>query len=345
MSELRALPTRAPERVGIGEISDVASSLRKGLGLVVIEEKDAIEDLVDSLVSGVDIAEGGPPGSGKTLAMNTLAQLVGADESQIAKVQGLSDTSPTQLVGGKAQKPIETSNGIEIVPIPIPGAFGPATVLGKIDEWPRLNPRAREALYPVLEERRVRHTDEYDLPNLLLVMATMNKPDRRAAIRSAEARRFPAGTMFDVEDEQKQRDKSIMVADAGDLHQMKIEPVTSPQQIRAIQNTVAGNRDAKGNKIVTFPFDLKDQAYEYQKLIKETVEHFRPDSESTTSMSAQMARIAVGRAMAREQDRVQPEQVLKAAQRIITSRIIQLADGESNIQTLVAQKRQELANL
>lgn len=334
------------DRVGITDISAFAAQAKLSLGGLVSYEAAAIEDVVEGLLSGDNIAEGGAPGSAKTLLMNGLVRLVGASEDEIAVVPGVSDLSPSRLIGGESRKRIVEDDGTARTEIiEISGIFTPSTVIGKIDEYPRLGRQAKDALYPIMEERKVRNSSGHDIyfPRLLTVIGTMNRPDARSAVQSSEARRWGVGVLLDAEPDHIQEEKSVAVAGRGDLHRVEIEPITSVEHVKAIQNTVRSNAGRDGRRLVQYPETVRRLAFQYQKRIKATVEDFRNDSESTTGMSAQMARLAIARAMAHEELAISPAIVLKAAQRMMTARIVMLAGPNDNIQQLIEAKNAELS--
>jgi MoxR-like ATPase len=326
-------------------ISEFDGNIQAGLKTVVKGEREAIEDISSVLISGENLIIGGASNAAKSLFMNALAQLVGASERQVASVQGLSDPTPSSIVGSRRVKTIVQEDGSELKEIlELPGEVNSDTVMIKIDEWPRLSKRAREAFYPIMAEASVRNIGvEYDLDKLIWIVGTANKPERRDGIEPAEARRYGAGTIFDAEPEEVQESKSIMLADSGDLHQVQFEPITNPAYVKAIQNTVRSNKDADGEKLVKFPHTEKKLAYKYQKFIQAVVQELNPKSESTSGMSPQMGRLAIAKAAVGEEKHIEREHVLKAAELMLTSRVIQLGHSIDNVVEFVGAKKQKLA--
>ena len=151
----------------IDAVPRVAEHVRTELGKAIVGQEDLkTECLVVLLCQGHALLEG-VPGIAKTLAVKTLARLVGL---QFQRVQCTSDLMPADILGTN----IANLTG---------GAFqlhkGPAfTDVLLVDEINRMPARTQAALLECMEERQITiDGTRYDLSPFFTVFATQNPVD------------------------------------------------------------------------------------------------------------------------------------------------------------------------
>ena len=125
-------------------LADLARAARAELGTVIVGHEDALEMLLLTLVCGGHALIEGVPGLGKTLAVRTLARILGV---QYRRVQCTPDLMPADITGSSV---LNTATGEFRV------HEGPVfTDLLLIDEVNRMPPRTQAALLEAMEERQV----------------------------------------------------------------------------------------------------------------------------------------------------------------------------------------------
>ncbi len=139
------------------------------------------EELVDTLLMGV-LCDGhvlveGVPGLAKTLAVSTLAQVIGG---KFARVQFTPDLLPADLVGTSIYNPGEQSFTARLGPV-----FANVVLADEVNRAPA---KVQSALLEAMQEHQVSIGDStYDLPNPFLVMATQNPIEQEGTYPLPEA--------------------------------------------------------------------------------------------------------------------------------------------------------------
>jgi MoxR-like ATPase len=131
---------------------------------VIVGQDNLLERLIVALLARGHILVEGVPGLAKTMAIKTLAQVIGG---QFQRIQFTSDLVPADLIGTRIynQKTGEFNT-----------ALGPVfTNLLLADEINRAPAKVQSALLEVMQERQVTIGREtHPVPNPFLVMATQN---------------------------------------------------------------------------------------------------------------------------------------------------------------------------
>ena len=125
-------------------LAELAREARGELGTVIVGHEEALETLLLTLVCGGHALIEGVPGLGKTLAVRTLAKILGV---QYRRVQCTPDLMPADITGSSV---LNTATGEFRV------HEGPVfTDLLLVDEVNRMPPRTQAALLEAMEERQV----------------------------------------------------------------------------------------------------------------------------------------------------------------------------------------------
>lgn len=314
------------------EVSEFINEAEKRFNEVLLHEPQVSEGAAVAITTREATIMGGPGGSGKTTLMKEMVKgIEGNNGNSLVRLQGLADTTPSQVVGAKV--PTETYDGdgklTETQIKRVKGLITPDTLFILADEWPRLPHETRESLLPVLAERVISSTEgevEIQLPNLLGMIATQNFARYKDRTESVDARRFGAGLMFYMQDAETQDLISIQVADGipADAAEPKAPFITVPK-FQAVQNTVLYNRDSEGNALIEYGDNEKRHAVAYQRAIQGLVEELTGgETESTTNMSMQIGRLARAYVMKEQGKRIEDEHIVKAAKLVVAARVIML---------------------
>src|SRR5215471_18033272 len=158
---------------------DQILELKKRIGVEIIGQEAAIDQLLIALLANGHILMEGLPGLAKTRTIKTLAQNL---ESVFRRIQFTPDLLPSDITGTE----IYTGEGAG-------GKFvfqeGP--IFGNLilaDEINRAPAKAQAALLEAMEERQVTVAGKtYKLPDLFLVMATQNPIEQEGTYPLPEA--------------------------------------------------------------------------------------------------------------------------------------------------------------
>ncbi len=157
--------------------SSFVDALTMGMNQVIVGQKHLVESLLIGLLSDGHILLEGVPGLAKTLAINTLADLIKANFSRI---QFTPDLLPADVLGTQIYS--QKSEEFRIKKGPIFANF----VL--TDEINRAPAKVQSALLEAMQERQVTiGAETFKLDNPFLVMATQNPIDQEGTYPLAEA--------------------------------------------------------------------------------------------------------------------------------------------------------------
>jgi MoxR-like ATPase len=144
---------------------------------VIVGQKHLTESLLIGLLSNGHVLLEGVPGLAKTLAINTLADIVHADFSRI---QFTPDLLPADLIGTMIYS--QTKESFQVKKGPIFANF----ILA--DEINRSPAKVQSALLEAMQERQVTIGDKsYKLPEPFLVLATQNPLEQEGTYPLPEA--------------------------------------------------------------------------------------------------------------------------------------------------------------
>ena len=147
------------------------------MGKVIVGQKQLVDNLMIGLLAGGHILLEGMPGLAKTLAINTLAQIV---DARFSRIQFTPDLLPADLIGTMIYS--QKSEQFQIKKGPVFANF----VLA--DEINRSPAKVQSALLEAMQERQVTIGEEtFKLPEPFLVMATQNPVEQEGTYPLPEA--------------------------------------------------------------------------------------------------------------------------------------------------------------
>jgi MoxR-like ATPase len=145
-------------------LAELAQQARAGLAAAVVGHEEPLEMLFLTLVCGGHVLLEGVPGLGKTLAVRTLAGLLGV---RYRRVQCTPDLMPADVTGSSVLNMATSEFRVHEGPV--------FTDLLLVDEINRMPPRTQAALLEAMEERQVTIDGvPRQLSPLFTVVATQN---------------------------------------------------------------------------------------------------------------------------------------------------------------------------
>ena len=147
------------------------------MGKVIVGQKNLVENLLIGLLADGHILLEGVPGLAKTLAINTLAQIM---DAQFSRIQFTPDLLPADVIGTLIYS--QKTEQFQIKKGPVFANF----VLA--DEINRSPAKVQSALLEAMQERQVTIGEEtFKLPEPFLVMATQNPIEQEGTYPLPEA--------------------------------------------------------------------------------------------------------------------------------------------------------------
>jgi len=204
---------------------------------VIVGQDHLLERLVVALLARGHILVEGVPGLAKTMAIKTLAEVIGGE---FKRIQFTPDLVPADLVGTRIynQKTGEFNTSL-----------GPVfTNLLLADEINRAPAKVQSALLEVMQEKQVTIGREtYKVPLPFLVLATQNPIESEGTYNLPEAQldRFMFKLVADYPpagEEAKILELHSRQIDLNERLQTDVQPVTSPDEIMRITRENAGIR-------------------------------------------------------------------------------------------------------
>ncbi len=202
-------------------------SLLMGMNKVIIGQRHLIESLLIGLLSDGHILLEGVPGLAKTLAINTLADLIKGDFSRI---QFTPDLLPADLLGTMIYSQAKEQFNIRKGPI-----FANMVLADEINRAPA---KVQSALLEAMQERQVTIGDEtYPLPQPFLVMATQNPIEQEGTYPLPEAQvdRFMLKVVINYP---KKEEEKLIIRQNLKKDMPKVTAVLSPQEIMDAREVV-----------------------------------------------------------------------------------------------------------
>ncbi len=218
-----SLPHAALADGGVPERSALAQRALAEVKRVIVGQEHMVEQLMVSLLARGHCLVEGVPGVAKTLAVRTLADVVGGE---FARIQFTPDLVPSDIVGTRIYRPSKESFDVEVGPVFVNFVLA--------DEINRAPAKVQSAMLELMAEHQVSiggHT--FALPDPFIVIATQNPIESEGVYPLPEA----------------QRDRFLFKVDVGHprgreefeiLRRMSVDPpsarrVLGPDQVRDLQ--------------------------------------------------------------------------------------------------------------
>jgi MoxR-like ATPase len=173
-------PPRAPRNTGTSR--DLPAQLEQTLmevKKVVVGQDRMIERILVALLARGHCLLEGVPGVAKSLAVETLATVVGGSS---VRLQFTPDLVPSDIVGTRIYRPSQEAFDVELGPV-----FANLVLADEINRAPA---KVQSALLEVMQERQVSLGGvTHQLPNPFLVLATQNPIESEGVYPLPEAQR------------------------------------------------------------------------------------------------------------------------------------------------------------
>ncbi|GAA6616252.1 AAA family ATPase [Scytonema sp. NUACC26] len=211
----------------------VLNRLNHELNQVVVGQSTLIEQLLVALLAGGHVILEGVPGTGKTLLVKVLAQLIQAD---FRRVQLTPDVLPSDITG---------TNIFDLTTRSFSLRKGPVfTEVLLADEINRTPPKTQAALLEAMEEMQVTLDGEsLPLPNLFWTIATQNPLEFEGTYPLPEAQldRFLFKLVVDYPDQAAEKQMLLnrqagFAARRSDIS--RLQPVATVEQILEARQAV-----------------------------------------------------------------------------------------------------------
>jgi MoxR-like ATPase len=198
----------------------LAQHVRQEMGKVVVGQEELKTQCLITLLSQGHALLEGVPGIAKTLAVKTLARILGFD---FQRVQCTSDLMPADIIGTKILNMSTSTFQLHKGPV--------FTGLLLVDEVNRMPPRTQAALLECMQERQVTiDGDRHALPPDFTVFATQNPVDFEGTYPLPEAQldRFLVKIRVPYPEAKEEVQLLLNVQsgfDSGRLEEIEIVPV------------------------------------------------------------------------------------------------------------------------
>ncbi|MEN8446592.1 MAG: MoxR family ATPase [Cyanobacteria bacterium J06555_13] len=295
----------------MNELQASFSRINKAVNQVVVGQQPMVNQLLVALLAGGHVILEGVPGTGKTLLVKVISQLLQAD---FCRVQLTPDILPSDILGTNVFDLNERSFTLKKGPV--------FTQVLLADEINRTPPKTQAALLEAMEEQQVTlDGTSHVLPDLFWVVATQNPLEYEGTYPLPEAQLdrflFKLVVNYPTPDAEKQM---LLNAQAGfeakRAYLKQLKPVTTAADILKVRQAV---------KQVTVQEPILDYLL---ALVQQTRQH--PDLEIGTSPRATVQWLQASKAYAwlHGQDYVTPDAIKAVATPLLRHRLILGAEAQ-----------------
>jgi len=301
---------------------------------VVVGQDRMIERLFVSLLARGHVLLEGAPGLAKTLAAETVAQVIGGE---FARLQFTPDLVPADLVGTRIYRPSQEAFDVELGPV-----FANVVLADEINRAPA---KVQSALLEVMAERQVSiGGTTYEVPEPFLVMATQNPIESEGVYPLPEAQRdrFLMKVLIDYPSAREEGE----IVRRMSVNPPTPKPVLEPEELIELQRTA--DRVFVHDAVVDYAVRL---VVATREPAKHDLADIAPQIAHGASPRATLGLVAAGRALAllRGRDYVLPQEIYDVARDVFRHRVLlsyeALADGvtaeqvvERVVRTVVAPR-------
>lgn len=291
-------------------------------GNVLLWEDQAKGDLILNAVLGGNILLVGEPGGGKsTLARASHLIIDGINDWDLAKIPPEADLTPREVVGGRIDMDKKVGDVIETTSTEIPSLIKPWSKVIFGDEVNRVNPAVLNSLLSAYEERIIYNntSQEVALHGLEYAISTMNPAENRAGVfplTAALASRMGMGIILGNERPEIAREIRRHQRNGWKSHPQDVRPVMNLDELHSMRGGVQG---------VSFPENLDDVAdgiiTRLNGALRDGQDGKPQIKESLQRMNGQMIDIAKASAYLGGKERIDEEDLNRAARLIATARL------------------------
>ena len=309
---------------GSGELGEALDEVRR----VVVGQQDVVERLLVAVLARGHCLLEGVPGVAKTLAVRTLATVLGGT---FARIQFTPDLVPSDIVGTRIYRPGREEFDTELGPVFVNFVLA--------DEVNRAPAKVQAAMLELMGERQVSLGGRsYPLPEPFTVVATENPVESEGVYPLPEAQRDRFLLKVEVPLPRAADEAEI-------LRRMSVDP-PRPRPVLDAGRLAALQRAA--DQVYVHPL-VADYVVRLVMATREPQDYGAPDLVGTldagASPRATLGLVAAARALAllRQRDHVLPEDVAELAPDVVAHRLLlgfdAVADGTSGadvVQRLLA---------
>ncbi len=234
----------------VERLGELVSRARQNIGNVIFGQTQVVDFTLAALLGGGHALLVGVPGLAKTRLVETIARVLGMEETRI---QFTPDLMPADILGSEvlAETP-EGQRSFRFLKGPV------FTQLLMADEINRASPRTQSALLQAMQERHVTIGGKrYDLPHPFHVLATQNPLEHEGTYPLPEAQLDRFLMEIDISYPDLAAERRMLFATTGDS-QGQAEQVMTPEDLMAAQRLV--RRMPVGDNVVNAILELVRRA-------------------------------------------------------------------------------------
>ncbi len=310
------------------EIKDAAAfigPLKAEMGKIIVGQSELIDGLLIGMLTNGHILVEGVPGLAKTLAVNTLASVIGGDFSRI---QFTPDLLPADVVGTQIYNQRESSFSVKKGPV-----FSNIVLADEINRAPA---KVQSALLEAMQERQVTIGNEtHKLPTPFLVMATQNPLEQEGtyALPEAQVDRF----ILKLEISYPKRNEEFEIIKRM-AHTGKIESASQVATLENVQKArLCADKVYLDDKISEYILDIvfatrkecRDQLSDRQAEADLTALHTMIENGASPRASISLVLAAKAKAFLENRAYVIPQDVKDVAVNVLRHRIIPSYEAEA----------------
>lgn len=330
----------AHDATPFGAVGAALQDIRQEMGRALVGQGELVEGLLIGLLTGSHLLIEGVPGLAKTLAVKTLAKVIGGSFSRI---QFTPDLLPADITGSTVYRPVDQTFVDRLGPV--------AANLVLADEINRAPAKTQSALLEVMQERQVTlsgHT--HPLPIPFLVMATQNPIEQTGTYPLPEAQKDRFALCLRVGYPGRAEERQIVARWGGGGEPPQVRQVCTPDRLLLLQAIVpqvhVDERLAEyalDLVIATrpgFAAELSAAARQAGFAAEEMLDYGASPRATLTLLAAARAR-----ALLRERDYVLPEDLQGLAVPVLAHRLVLNFSAEASHLTAAAVVRQLVRQL
>lgn len=277
----------------IGALTDALSGVVRG-------NRECIETLVISLLSGGSVLMQDVPGVGKTTLAKAVAKAI---DVPFHRIQFTPDLLPADILGSSVYNPVEGTF-----------TFRPGPIFCNVllaDEINRASPRTQSALLEAMSESHATiEGQRFDLPSPFLVLATQNPVEFHGTYPLPEAQLDRFLVQLELGYPDAETEVQILYAQAETHPLEHLEPVLCEQEVMALQEKV---RKIRVEEVVS----------QYLvEIVRQTREDVRLRLGVSPRGSLMLFRACQAGALAAGRDYVLPDDVQRLAPYVLPHRIM-----------------------
>lgn len=297
------------------EVAHLCAAAQKEMATVIVGQEPLLQSLWLALLCDGHILLEGVPGLAKTLAVTTLATVLGC---AFKRIQFTPDLLPADLIGTTVFNPKEGTFSVTQGPV--------FTQILLADEINRAPAKVQAALLEVMQERQVTiGGNTFKTAEPYLVLATQNPIDQEGTYPLPEAQvdRFMLKVRLDYPSKEEER---LILERMGNIGQMpKAQTMLSAEHILAARQVV--NQVYTDPKVVNYLLDLV-AASRNPKAYGVPLENLIQYGASPRASIA-LHRAAKAHALLSGRDRVTPDDVKAVSMRVLRHRLILSYEAEA----------------